>query len=208
MNDAIIINKMSSKSHSSPIESFGSETEVKYNDIQHDHNDTNLINNDKSPTCYVLNLVFDYILRPPCPLEKLECKHYEKEQDRENDNLGLSSDTSNDTEEIQVPVIRIFGPLFKNTESKKSQSSCIYIHNAFPYIIARPRRECFFDNMEGGWWSENEKELTPFLPIIHVSLEEMMKSSMALSAKDHGTRKYIRKVSIVEGREFYSYSPW
>lgn len=106
--------------------------------------------------CSVLTTVIDFVMMMPS---------YVYEPDEYEENLLLSSTNSdahcNTTEEnhksplLLVPVMRIFGPIIRRQKRNQSgtdcttmdhhylnrrpyQSACLYVHGAYPYMIARP----------------------------------------------------------------------
>lgn len=65
--------------------------------------------------------------------------------------VAAIGDTTNDDREshpsLRVPVMRIFGPIIRRRADRDgenlpvrepSQSACLYVHGAFPYLLARP----------------------------------------------------------------------
>ena len=107
----------------------------------------------------ILNLVVDHVMMPPSPLEEDEFKwKLERNKKRVANENGqeLSQESDFIEEDIQVPVIRIFGPIIRgrampnpngngngnitqNTgEGRIRQSGCVHIHGAYPYLLARP----------------------------------------------------------------------
>ena len=77
---------------------------------------------DEIPFCSVLNVVVDYDMVPPTPLELDEYQESIRDASLK----------------LRVPLLRIFGPLIRGGALEPRQSACLYIHNAFPYLIARP----------------------------------------------------------------------
>eukprot|EP00978_Attheya_sp_CCMP212_P005618 scaffold12580_cov55-Attheya_sp.AAC.8 len=107
------------------------------------------------PIFSILNLVVDHIMVPPSPLEPEEFQTVlSSHQDGITNTYGEKA--------VEVPVLRIFGPLLRRREPPTSpvdgrmdpnhynmakvtskdespqQSGCLHIHGAFPYLLARP----------------------------------------------------------------------
>ena len=71
--------------------------------------------------CSVLNVVIDHSMEDPTPMEPEEY------------HAG-----NNNKKTVKVPVVRIFGPLLRDARRGPLQSACLYVHGAFPYLLARP----------------------------------------------------------------------
>ena len=102
--------------------------------------------------CSVLTTVIDYVMMIPTQIY---------ERDEYELNLQQLSSTMNNTDDNQkpqlqlVPVMRIFGPIIRRQRRLQSdadsimdnhylnrrpyQSACLYVHGAYPYMVARPR---------------------------------------------------------------------
>jgi len=98
------------------------------------------------PLLSILNIVVDFVMRPPCPLEAFEFQ-ISNQVNRSASNKKLKDISDNQTPpKILVPVMRIFGPILKDgkylpdsqKKDKQQQNGCLHIHNAFPYLLARP----------------------------------------------------------------------
>jgi hypothetical protein len=95
--------------------------------------------------CSVLTTVVDFCMMPPSP-------HWEPE-----DVCGVNNSCASNKDQLPsransqtllVPVMRVFGPILRrdnpnendcNSKLYPYQSACLYIHGAFPYLLARPR---------------------------------------------------------------------
>jgi hypothetical protein len=95
-----------------------SSTPVLYHQ-EADDDDDHPDGDDETPFLSVLNTVVDQIMMDPTPL--LEPKEFEQQ--------------------IPVPVLRVFGPIVRDAsvpDGEPKQSACLYIHGAYPYLLARP----------------------------------------------------------------------
>ncbi len=164
--------------------------------------------------CSVLNVVIDHTMESITPMEADEWK---KKSDNTN---GKEND-------IQVPVIRIFGPLLRDPHSQPLQSACLYIHGAYPYIIARPvvagPDGSIYPAPETSThvdWDDHD-EVEKIQAEIQATLEETLQSSFldkgfgddkdgfsgGQSDKPKKHCPIIRRITVVEGRGFYTYCP-
>jgi hypothetical protein len=158
--------------------------------------------------CSVLNTVVDHVMVPPTPLEPEE---FAESQIPATIPKGVVQ-----TAQLQVPVMRIFGSVVRRdlddvlareedgTSSRSEplplQSACLYIHGAFPYLLARPRvagpdgslhRSCHRERKRkrpGSDSSDDEEpdafvdwddvqEVTKILPFLQDHLETALQSS-------------------------------
>ncbi len=119
---------------------FNDNDDYHMNIRLHDDNDNDDQEDEEEDTIHnihmvsILNLVVDHVMKPPSPLEPDEFRWLREQQIRRqrhcnitnsnsNTNIGLSSqesdDNNNDDEnnysedEINVPVIRVFGPIIR-----------------------------------------------------------------------------------------------
>jgi hypothetical protein len=157
--------------------------------------------------CSVLNVVIDHSMEAPTPLEAIEWRSPRRDQ-------------------LRVPVVRVFGPVLRTTQPR--QSACLYIHGAFPYMLARPvwagpdgslRRA----KPEGGnvdW--DDVKSVQAISDTIASTLESSL-LSLELGGRNNNNKNtndkdkqqkdpkdihpFIRQVTVVEGRGFYTYCP-
>jgi hypothetical protein len=117
------------------------------------------------PTLSIMNIIIDYYMSDPTPLswDEFEQVQRYKLRDKLKDlaKEGPSPDANYRNDDnpimIQIPVVRIFGPLLKHSHSSivsnvsnnsstisaalntvPCQNGCVHIHNAFPYLVARP----------------------------------------------------------------------
>jgi len=127
---------------------------------------------DSGPLCSVLITVIDHVMVDPTPLEEEEFQDvnaaYVNPSEKESNSLCKMSDLEKlstpsmkksdvlgtpgldapkpSSPKIQVPLMRIFGPIIRRRRRSGSssgilepqQSACLYIHGAFPYLLARP----------------------------------------------------------------------
>ena len=129
---------------------------------------------------------------------------------------------------IQVPVIRVFGPILRRDLQTNAallkpptQSACLYIHGAFPYLLARPliagpdggpgryslTRE---QRLEHTDW-DDAQAVQNILPILHDALEGYLQTSVMSTSSNPAKAKlhtpFIRQLTVVVGRGFYTYCP-
>ena len=125
---------------------------------------------------------------------------------------------------LKVPVIRIFGPLLRDPRSGPLQSACLHIHGAFPYLLARPlmagpdgslRRAVSVDGQVN--WDDPvsvERIVEPMKSILEDAIqaldtEQLLKDDQngIGASKPREKNVVIRKISVVQGRGFYTYCP-
>jgi len=189
------------------------------------------------PLCSVLNTVVDHVMVQPTPMEP---KEYQEA-------LLLSEEQQQQTKQpnssslLLVPVLRIFGPIlrrdlpssFSSTTTTTTQSACLYIHGAFPYLLARPAAAGPDGSLHRSSHLLNNNKLTPsghidwddaesverIAPILQENLEAAIQSSLRDSS--FGTNnniagkaatlavqaRVIRQVTVVVGRGFYTFCP-
>ena len=197
-----------------------------------DQNNEQEINN----MCSVLNVVIDHTMESVTPMEEEEWNTKNKnkyggdEDDINETNREESKNEKDHNTNLLVPVIRIFGPLLRDPHSQPLQSACLYIHGAFPYFLARPA----VAGPDGSLYPsptttthvdwDNHDEVEEIKAEIHATLEETLQSSFldkgydTNTEDDHSGRKkinkqrgshcpIIRKVTVVEGRGFYTFCP-
>ena len=163
--------------------------------------------------CSVLNVVIDHTMEDPTPLERREWSKF----------VGSSNKTK-----IQVPVVRVFGPLLKGGSKHPRQTSCLYIHGAFPYLLARPviagpdgslRRAKPPSGTTVDW--DDVESVDAIKEYIGKTLEEALQSLETNSGREDNNHNhenkqnqqppnlqpFIRQITVVEGRGFYSYCP-
>ena len=105
---------------------------------------------EASYTISILNVVMDYYMSDPTPMEPTEFHLMSRSRastknDENTEPKGAfhySRQATTNSMMMQVPVVRIFGPILrgdlKHNRKCKRQNGCAHIHNAFPYIICRP----------------------------------------------------------------------
>ncbi len=158
----------------------------------------------ESIMCRVLNVVIDHSMEDPTPMEPEE---YQKRQKMDK--------------KIKVPVVRIFGPLLRDSSRGPLQSACLYVHGAFPYLLARPVVAGPDGSLKraspiGGQVNWDDPcSVERIVDSIQMILEDAIQSldmerrqqqaAEAHKAKD--TLPVIRKVTVVQGRGFYTYCP-
>ena len=157
--------------------------------------------NDEIPFCSVLNVVVDYTMVPPTPLE------LEEYQESIHD-ASLK---------LRVPLLRVFGPLIRGGALEPRQSACLYIHNAFPYLIARPIMAGPDGSLIHGAHMDRiltssghidwdcVDSVTTILPQFQATLEATIQASFPEELTK--SPRVIRRISIVVGRGFYTYCP-
>ncbi|KAG7363113.1 replicative DNA polymerase [Nitzschia inconspicua] len=163
--------------------------------------------------CSVLNIVIDHSMEDVSPMEVEEWKRNEQDCFKSN---------------LKVPVLRVFGPVIRNDPPlpRPLQSACLYIHNAFPYMLARPViagpdgsliRATSSTNID---W-DNPEEVERIQNDIKIILEDTLQSMDLKFAENKGddtaqpqkkqsgcsNQPIIRKVTVVEGRGFYTFCP-
>lgn len=133
--------------------------------------------------------------------------------------------------QVQVPVVRVFGPVLRGSATQPVQNGCVHIHNAFPYIICRPRgwgmdssHKLFkgdvattvseeVDEDLGVDWDSVES-IESVINIIQESLENAISTFDAkeLASKGGGKDRteelkirLVRNIEVVKGRGFYGY---
>lgn len=160
--------------------------------------------------CSVLNVVIDHSMEDPTPMEPPE---YQKQKE-----AGKASP-------IKVPVIRIFGPLVRDPGRGPLQSACLHVHGAFPYLLARPlvagpdgsiRRA---SPAEGQVNWDDPLSVEQVVNSLAMILEDAIQSLDVerRQKQDRGAAStheqpqlvvpVIRKVSVVQGRGFYTFCP-
>ena len=158
------------------------------------HDDNEL--DDELPFLSVLNTVIDHCMMDPTPMEP---KEFEKQ--------------------LKVPVIRVFGPIVRGgNDAEPWQSCCLYIHGAFPYLLARPvaagpdgsSTELSAGQGHVDW--DSVHSVQAILPQLTDNLESMIQESLETSpsvgyANKRRPNKIIRSISVVVGRGFYTYCP-
>ena len=165
----------------------------------------------------VLNVVIDHAMEEITPMDTEEWNSKIRNGETENENIG--------TKHILVPVIRIFGPL-KKANGHPLQSCCLYVHGAFPYFLARP----VIAGPDGSLYPassmsthvnwDNRHEVETIQGEIQATLEDQLQSSfldkgfgekendsMCKRDPEKGQCAIVRKVTIVEGRGFYTFCP-
>lgn len=173
------------------------------------------------PFCSVLNTVVDYCMMPPTSL--FELQEFRQQQ---NDLIGSS------VSRIQVPVLRIFGPIVRRlwkdndtvhgtgnekvTTPPRSlgtvQSACLYIHGAYPYVLARPvaagpdgtgHDQCPWDTA-----ASVQRMIAVLTETMETVLQETNASFLEPSSNSTAAPlRIIRQINVVTGRGFYTYCP-
>jgi hypothetical protein len=178
------------------------------------------------PVCSVLNVVVDYAMLPPTALEPVEYQRAQNEDTCQQVPQETNSDgtTLEKPPTLLVPVLRIFGPIVRRDTSadhrKPEQSACLYVHGAFPYLLARPRvagpdgslhpfRSS--DQKYIDW--DDEEAVRRVVPVLTTALEHSIVATSSFNAQDETSRhvqatsSIVRKISVVKGRGFYTYCP-
>ena len=159
--------------------------------------------------CSILNVVIDHGMQEPTTMEPEEWKKGQQQQ---------------------VPVIRIFGSVLRPTSTNPPlQSACLHIHGAFPYLLARPRvagpdgslkrlsqKRTASSNEDFGHIDWDDREAVEAISNdLRDRLEDALQSfdleaEKKLEGKQESNKqrpKLIRKITVVEGRGFYTYCP-
>ena len=177
------------------------------------------------PVCSVLNVVVNHAMRPPTALEPLEFKQEQERQSREQQHPEMGNDTGKPslTAPTLVPVLRIFGPIVRRDTSpdnrKPVQSACLYIHGAYPYLLARPRlagpdgslhpfRSAEQRHID---WDDYEA-VRRIVPVLTSALETAIVASSSFHLQDDAgstpaAASIIRRITVVQGRGFFTYCP-
>mmetsp|Transcript_41763 Transcript_41763/g.100565 ORF Transcript_41763/g.100565 Transcript_41763/m.100565 type:complete len:2052 (-) Transcript_41763:1552-7707(-) len=175
---------------------------------------------DSAAFCSILNVVIDSGMAEPTPLEP----------DEYNKSLEVSNAQGKKDQQQQqhqkVPVIRIFGPVLRqHAVNPPLQSACLHIHGAYPYMIARPRVAGPDGSLRGRSKSghidwDDAEAVSCITDNVHKTLESTLQSydlekqqrndrnpsaRAAPPETSQGKIKFIRKITVVEGRGFYTY---
>lgn len=179
-------------------------------------------NDDISSTpimCSILNLIFDFSMEDPTPLEPQEYQVWKQQQQQQD------KEASSKRSKLKVPVIRLYGPLLRDPRRGPLQSACLHIHGAFPYMLARPviagpdgsLRRILPVEGQVNW--DDPISVDQIAKPLHVILETAiqaldMERSMfkdsdkgATASRSFECPPLIRKISVVQGRGFYTYCP-
>ena len=195
----------------------------------------------EQPFCSVLNVVVDHIMEPPGPLEPEEFiesklpQHEKPSGNLDNDFSESMLPSINGTSKpvdggLLVPVLRIFGPVIRGgcpfPPPSPQQSCCLYIHGAYPYLLARPieagpdgsliRRPAQRGHVD--WDSvESVERIVPHLAKTLESTIQALnffgggnsnkKGKQAPTSVRQPEARVIRRVTVVQGRGFYTYCP-
>jgi hypothetical protein len=141
--------------------------------------------------CSVLTTVVDFCMMIPT-------KVYEPEEYDENQQLmtTFSSCTEeSDPSNLLVPVMRIFGPIIRRQQRNDTnldsttnnsymnrrpyQSACLYIHGAFPYMLARPTLAGLDGSGTNHCPWDSPIKVQQMLPVIQDSLEKAVQETNA-----------------------------
>jgi hypothetical protein len=187
---------------------------MRYDGSNHCSTDEAQGSQNDQPLCSVLCCVIDNVMVPPTPLEQ--------EEHRESTQNGP----------IMVPVLRVFGPIIRGDAPSGAdpvQSACLYIHGAFPYMLARPaaagpdgslHRSSHLRNASGehltnsghvDW--DNPSAIKNIAKPIQENLESALQAMVVNKDSSETTKvqerapKFIRAVTVVMGRGFYTYCP-
>lgn len=154
------------------------------------------------PLCSVLNTVVDFCMQPPT--EQFEPDEYA------------------DSSSIEVPVLRFFGPIARRlshdlellpTHVPPQQSACLYVHGAFPYLVARPRRAGPDGSGTGQSPWDSAAAVQRMVPALTTTLEAALQETNASFATNSSNNnntvtkasRVVRKITVVTGRGFYTY---
>jgi len=190
---------------------------------------------ETNPICSVLNTVIDYVMEPPTIMEPEELLEAQRQEASNKEKYPQASGGKSSKEPLLlVPVIRVFGPILRRdlpVDHPPVQSSCLYIHGAFPYLLARPRLagpdgSIHQKSDQGGLNPTNSHHrdhmdwddpamVERFLPQLQEKLEASIQStsqSFGGEGAKSGSKepkaavaRVIRRLSVVMGRGFYTY---
>jgi hypothetical protein len=153
---------------------------------------------DELPFLSVLNIVIDHCMMDPTPMEPQEWKLNQR-----------------------VPILRVFGPAIRDGSTlSPEQSCCLFIHGAFPYMLARPMAagpdgsSSALTTSPGYVDWDCPNAVASIVSNIQESLESSIQQSLEtptvgddkLGNTNH-TKKIIRSISVVQGRGFYTFCP-
>jgi hypothetical protein len=115
------------------------------------NNDPEFLSQSNEICCSVLTTVVDFCMTIPTNL--FEPEEYEENQELKTTDASIAVESDPST--LLVPVMRIFGPIIRrqrrndstedsainccNLDRRPYQSACLYIHGAYPYMLARPK---------------------------------------------------------------------
>ena len=182
------------------------------------------------PVCSILNVVIQYEMHPPTAMEPREFQQeQERQQQKQSGETSSAAPASSSSSPLLVPVLRVFGPIVRRDVTvphrTPAQSACLYIHGAFPYLLARPciagpdgslhpfrsADQRFID-----WddWQAVER----IVPVLQTALEQAIVASSSFanttsgqdnkpSHKEASSAAIIRRITVVMGRGFYTYCP-
>jgi hypothetical protein len=182
------------------------------------------LSSSSSIFCSVLNVCIDQTMENPTQFESDELKPTDSKTTKETERASISS------QNIQVPVIRVFGSILPgNTRQAPTQSACLYIHGAYPYLLARPVAAGPDGSLIGGALSssgnnqsnqhidwDDAKAVRRCLRHFTETLEEALQNlelhgpnenPMTDSNNAKSSTRFIRRITVVEGRGFYTYCP-
>lgn len=176
-------------------------------DVQRCHPEEHDPIQKESPLLSVLNVVVDHEMIAPTPLEPLEFRRRQQELH----------------DSVQVPVLRVFGSVLRRDSGyciEPKQSACLYIHGAYPYLLARPRLAgpdgSLHHNSHGQLSGHTDwdcvESVERILPQLQSNLEAAIQSSMQVTNDENEdkrskTPQVIRRITVVTGRGFYTYCP-
>jgi len=211
-------------------------------------------NDDKPPLCSVLCTVIRHEMSLPTPLEPEEfCNTTTETSTTTTTTTTTAATTTNNS--VQVPILRVFGPIIRGDAPSGTdpvQTACLYIHGAYPYLLARPvlaGPDGSLHHSSHLWnttitstsktttpttsqqppvtsaghidW-DNEETVSQITTTIQDSLETALQASMVNQNSDNNnidkttqstttktvaTTVFIRKITVVMGRGFYTYCP-
>jgi hypothetical protein len=222
--------------------SFGEGNPPQHHDVS-SHDASRRLDASPDPTpawreifCSVLATVIDYSMVSPTLAFEPEEYHRNRPPATGEDATGGSP------KPIQVPVVRIFGPIIRRGGSiaphdrdkyvisnRPHQSACLYIHGAYPYMLARPVLAGMDGSPHANCPWNSVATVQRMLPALQEALETAIQETNAFLAnntegkttesnKKNATSstnpppkkltlssRTIRRLTVVTGRGFYGY---
>eukprot|EP00592_Proboscia_alata_P016524 CAMPEP_0194395466 /NCGR_PEP_ID=MMETSP0174-20130528/124439_1 /TAXON_ID=216777 /ORGANISM="Proboscia alata, Strain PI-D3" /LENGTH=1744 /DNA_ID=CAMNT_0039191407 /DNA_START=478 /DNA_END=5709 /DNA_ORIENTATION=+ len=195
----------------------------------------NMTSQQQQPIISILNLIIDYTMEDPSPLSSYEYELFQDRKNKAPDEEQMMPNIKVPVVRIFGPIIRhdlpdIPSPSLQNSpqirNNNPKQNGCVHIHNAFPYLLARvahlgPDADLttisteLWDDQK---WVSNQCEaissilestlITNELSHLNkqnVSTDENSNSATVDPAAASSLVRFIRDVSVVCGRAFYTY---
>ena len=209
--------------------SQSSETDEGIDVFSQDQSASTSMSQPSSIFCSVLNVCIDQTMENPTALES--SPQDESRSQEETSPFGEQHESKDTSQSIQVPVIRVFGSILPgNSYEAPTQSACLYIHGAYPYLLARPVAAGPDGSLIGGALSvlhddsrqkfvdwDDPEAVRRCIRHFTTSLEESLQNlelhgpandaPQVESSKTKLKTRFIRRITVVQGRGFYTYCP-